>query len=205
MCRFEATTFLITLASLPLTSVAWTTRTANCHLPLFPVLTSQHQHRSSSLKPLHMGIFYGPPEELECGDEEECEIDWDLMPGGDDEETAAPENIEVTPEQPGSMGAQAIPQMKQVEDVQVRLEMNWQIDECKTDEDACEDFCEECAGSGKQACRFCRGTNVLAMNGEFRKCIICTEGKEECASCRGTGFIAPWASTMDGHLARKPH
>jgi hypothetical protein len=154
-----------------------------------------------------MGVFFGPPEELECGDEEECEIDWDLMPstaGDEEEEAAASENTKVTPEH-GSMGAQAILQMNQVEEVQVRLEMNWQIDECKTDEDSCEDFCEDCAGSGKQNCRFCRGTSILAMNGDFRKCSVCTEGKEECNSCSGTGFIAPWASTMDGHLARKPH
>jgi hypothetical protein len=220
MCRLEATSFLITLASLPLASVAWTTRTAasSSHLPSSFQVTSQHRS-TASLKPLHMGVFYGPTEELECGDEEECEIDWDLMPStGDDGEkekeetattaatTAASENIKVTP-QPGTMGAQAIPQMNSVvvEDVQVRLEVNWQIDECKTDEDACEDFCEDCAGSGKQACRFCRGTNILAMNSEFRKCSICTEGKEECNSCSGTGFIAPWASTMNGHLARKPH
>ena len=157
-----------------------------------------------------MGVFFGPPEELDCGEEEACEIDWDLMPGGDDEEeetAAASENrAQVTPEPPISMGAQVVPQiMNQVEDVQVRLEANWQIDECKTDpEDACEDFCEDCAGNGKQPCRFCRGTSTLAMNGEFRKCIICKEGKEECNACRGTGFIAPWASTMDGRLARKP-
>lgn len=160
-----------------------------------------------------MGVFFGPPEELECGEEEECEIDWDLMPStdgdddDDDEETdAASRNIkQVTTSIASLMGAQETPRlMNQAEDVQVRLEVNWQIDECQTDpETACEDFCEDCSGSGKQACRFCRGTNVLAMNGEFLKCSICMEGKEECNACSGTGFIAPWASTMDGHLARK--
>merc|ERR1712224_943890 len=84
----------------------------------------------------------------------------------------------------------------------VNLEMRWQMDECEVDVDTCEDFCEDCAGSGRQHCRFCRGTGITAFGNEFRPCIVCKDacGYEECSSCRGTGSIAPWAATMDDYM-----
>ena len=39
---------------------------------------------------LKAGPFFGPEEEFECGEEEECEIDWSLMPGGEEGEVENP-------------------------------------------------------------------------------------------------------------------
>jgi hypothetical protein len=133
------------------------------------------------------------PEDVDCEDEDECEIDWDAMPGFEEEEFKEEPQMAST----RTFGFQA---QKSMNKGRVRLEMNWQIDECQTDEDSCEGFCQECAGSGTMACRFCRGTNVVAYGKEYRTCVICAEGKEACSSCRGTGKIAPWTTTyLDGH------
>ena len=104
---------------------------------------------SSSHVIVSAGPFFEPEEDFECPDEEGCEIDWDNMPGFDDEEEEEPVLDET------SFAAQAVASMERS---RVQLEMRWQIDECETDVDTCEDFCEDCAGSGKQYCRFCRGT-----------------------------------------------
>lgn len=122
----------------------------------------------------------------DCEDEDECEIDWDAMPGFNDEE------LEAETANQRNFGFQA---QQSMEKGRVRLEMTWQIDECQTDEDSCEGFCEECAGSGKMPCRFCRGTNVVAYGNDYRTCIVCAEGSEDCSKCRGTGKIAPWTTT----------
>jgi hypothetical protein len=170
-------------------------------------------------------IFQGPEDE-DCKDEEECEINWDFMPGGgggveveqvvpEPSPTEAASSVDTNPlplpeesmTNPTTTTASNVARSKSMSDVfagtRVRLEVNWQIDECKTDIDMCEDFCEDCAGSGRVACRFCRGTGMLAMNGEFKPCPICDHGYEKCQSCRGTGFIAPWALTMGAHLKGK--
>ena len=149
---------------------------------------------------LYSGPFFGPEEEFECPDEEECEIDWDLMPGfADDAEDES--DVDLQPRQ--SFAKQALDSLDKG---RVRLEMNWQMDECETDQDTCSDFCPDCAGSGRQPCRFCRGTGMIAYANDFRPCLICAtaavKGQEDCASCRGTGKIAPWASTMEDHLKK---
>lgn len=131
-----------------------------------------------------------PPndDDLGCEDEDECEIDWDSMPDFQEEEAGVePQTAKST-----TFGEQAVESLSKF---RTRLEMNEQIEECETDEDLCEDFCAECAGSGKMPCRFCRGTKTVVFGTAFRACIICSDGTEACGSCRGTGKIAPWAST----------
>merc|ERR1711935_147040 len=76
---------------------------------------------------------------------------------------------------------------RSIEKSRMIYEMNWQIDDCIVDEDTCTDFCEECAGSGKQRCNFCRGTRIISFGNEFRTCLICdAEGKIKCSACSGT-------------------
>lgn len=152
------------------------------------------------------GPFFGPEEEFTCPDEEECEIDWDLMPGfeegSDADKMDVVEESDVDLQPRPNFGTQALDSLDKG---RVRLEMSWQIDECETDQDTCSDFCADCAGSGKQPCRFCRGTGIVSFGMEFRPCLICVHavvGQETCSSCRGTGKIAPWASTMKDHFKR---
>lgn len=147
--------------------------------------------RSFSLR-AQEGPFFGPEEEFECPEEDECEIDWDAMPGFEDDEVEDRAEKEV-------MAHDASP-LESLEKQRVRYEMNWQIEECKDDEDLCEDFCPDCAGSGKMTCRFCRGTGFIVFGDEFRPCKICKDGLEDCSTCRGTGHIAPWVTTMEQHL-----
>jgi hypothetical protein len=184
------------------------------------LLSSSRTTRILHSTALQAGPFFGPEEEFDCPDEEECEIDWDLMPGfGDDEDEATEEDVPGSDTNDDDSGEdQAVEQsqdrskstfgaqvevdlQKTFEKRRVRMEMNWQIDECATDEDSCADYCLDCAGGGVQACRFCRGTNMIALKGDFQACVICnTKGQEDCVSCRGTGRIAPWAVTMNDHL-----
>mmetsp|Transcript_17561 Transcript_17561/g.40457 ORF Transcript_17561/g.40457 Transcript_17561/m.40457 type:complete len:174 (-) Transcript_17561:293-814(-) len=84
-----------------------------------------------------------------------------------------------------------------VEKSRTILEMNWQIENCVVDSDACTDFCTECAGSGKTWCKFCRGTGMIAFGNEFRSCMLCENGRVDCSACAGTGMISPWAKTHD--------
>lgn len=133
---------------------------------------------------------------FECEDEEECEIDWDAMPEVQDEEMNAEEGAP-TP-RTSTVGVEK--QDESWEKGRMKLEMNWQIDECETDEDYCEDFCPDCAGSGKMPCRFCHGTGMVRYGNDIRTCMMCKDGYEECSSCRGTGKIAPWVTTfLDGN------
>jgi hypothetical protein len=156
-------------------------------------MTAIMQPRRPLTVKAHSGPFFGPEEEFDCPDEEECEIDWDLMPGfGDDDENEVEEN-------PGSLSFGSLA-LESLERERVRFEMGWEIDECRGDEDLCEDFCSDCAGNGKVACRFCHGTNYIVLGDDFIPCIICSEGREDCAPCRGTGQIAPWATTMGQYL-----
>lgn len=133
---------------------------------------------------------------FECEDEEECEIDWDAMPDAMEDEKNPEEGAE--PSRTSTVGVHK--QDESWEKGRMKLEMKWQIDECQTDEDACEDFCPECAGSGKMPCRFCHGTGMVRYGNDIRTCMMCNEGFEECSSCRGTGKIAPWVTTfLDEH------
>lgn len=189
-------------------------------------------------KSLYMtGPFFGPEEEFECPEEEECEIDWDKMPTweddneteGEEETTSATTTTTTTTSSSSSsskheqksskkkkkssssrrttVGRRRQQQeeqqkvMEPFEKSRVRLEMNWQIDECSSDADACDDFCVECAGTGRQVCRFCRGTRMIAFgHNDIRPCIVCHDGYEPCPHCKGTGRIAPWATTMDNFI-----
>mmetsp|Transcript_65865 Transcript_65865/g.184135 ORF Transcript_65865/g.184135 Transcript_65865/m.184135 type:complete len:234 (-) Transcript_65865:191-892(-) len=217
-----STTTMALLTTLPSMSSAWTVTTAPHGGQRGNILSrrstataqssaSQRQQRAFILQAA--GPFFGPEEEFACPDEEECEIDWDAMPGfeGNDESSSKlldddvdedESDVDMQP-RPTFFGSQAL---ESFDKGRVRLEMNWQIDECETDKDSCADFCPDCAGSGRQPCRFCRGTGIVSFGNEFRRCLICTKavvGQEDCASCRGTGQIAPWASTMEEHLHLK--
>jgi hypothetical protein len=159
--------------------------------------------RTSAVNRHALLALFGPLPEFDdnCEEQGECEINWDLMPGGDEnEEVAEEDNLQESKPKAKSkatsrptMGEHAL---KSIDNTRVRLEASWEIEECKTSVASCEDFCNECSGSGRQACRFCRGTNMLMLD-TFRVCPICEQGKEDCEPCRGTGFIAPWASTVD--------
>jgi hypothetical protein len=211
-----ATILSTSLASAP-SSVAW----------LMPAATTTRSI-AGSVRPLFAqrpGVFFGPEEEFECPEEEECEIDWDRMPGFADEGEAE-HNVETEPsvqenshrdnknpvveytnigdEDPADDELQPIYDHSQhkihnsVEKTRTFYEMSWQVDECNVEPDTCSDFCPDCAGSGRQFCKFCRGTRTIAFGKEFRSCLICdVDGRVECAACRGTGSVAPWAATHD--------
>ena len=202
--------FLCLFAVLPWSSAGWISRSqcqGNCRhsnkaLPSPSHRESLHTHTLSARL---SSIYHGPEDEEECPDEEECEINWDLMPSWDkedgDERNVEEEKEYEQPEQPADSKRTAfVPVGRSLQGSRVRLEMNWQIDECREDVNACENFCTDCAGSGRMACRFCRGTNILSFDGKFGGCPVCDQGMETCGSCRGTGFIAPWATTMENHL-----
>lgn len=218
--------------NLPITSVTSTASTGS---------TTPKGQRSRMLQPLPMSsIFFGPPIEEECPSEEECEINWDLMPDWEEEtntntntktnhdddntnqngEPSTPATTQASDmgttsttemmnssvarhqaqKQPTSPQTRA-EQLQEMRGFQVRLEMNWQMDECEIHPlDSCQDFCMECAGSGKQPCHFCHGTTLLTLGNNVANCRLCKSGKIDCAACRGTGFIAPWATTMNHHL-----
>lgn len=151
-----------------------------------------------------------------CPDEDECEIDWDKMPefasDDDDDEPLVRQQQQQQNEEEDESDVDLQPRPTygslahtSLERGRVRLEMKWQIEECETAQGSCTDFCLECTGSGRQPCRFCRGTGVIVFgNHDFRPCLICSAtlavGHEDCSACRGTGQIAPWASTMNEHF-----
>jgi hypothetical protein len=149
--------------------------------------------------PTEENVQAAPNLDDDCEDEDECEIDWDSMPGfdNDDAEELEEQIAEVSQADVEELEKQ-IAKVSQAEESikgRVRLEMNWQIEECETEKDSCEGFCPECAGSGKLPCRFCRGTGFVVFGNEYKPCQICTDGFEECSECRGTGKIAPWTKT----------
>jgi hypothetical protein len=188
MSKFSS--ILIVLASQQWSVMSWVTN------PQIQRMPSLGRARISSSR-LAAGPFFGLEEEFECPDEEQCEIDWDAMPAFEEVEASDKEDAVIDA---NSFAAQAFESLGKSA---VRLEVTWQIDECQTDEDRCEDFCEDCAGSGIRYCRFCRGTGVTSLGEEIRACLICKKGREECSSCRGTGHIAPWATTMENFLDGK--
>jgi hypothetical protein len=198
------------LSTFPSVSFSWLSRA--------PITSTTTTHQWSSgtqiaAETSHPGVFFGPEEEFECPDEEECEIDWERMPGFDENEpqevVGTPNNIETESmvEEYTNIGDEdptddLQPQSYEhkvansVQKSRLLMEMSWQIDECKVDRDSCADFCPECAGSGRQLCKFCRGTRTVVFGNEFRTCLICEpDGKVECSACRGTGGVAPWVAT----------
>jgi len=184
------------------------------------MLVQRQQTKTLHQLPITTGIYSHTPgiffqDESDCPDEEECEINWDLMPGYNDnddddegEKTSEQNKEKVTvveeeeTQSSYSYSSYVRPQVKprSIEKSRVIFEMNWQIEDCVVDEDTCTDFCSECSGSGNQWCKFCRGTRMISFGkgGEFRTCLICsTDGKIECSACSGTGNISPWAATHD--------
>uniref|UniRef100_A0A7R9WVV6 Uncharacterized protein n=1 Tax=Craspedostauros australis TaxID=1486917 RepID=A0A7R9WVV6_9STRA len=173
---------------------------------------SQHQRLFLALP------FFEDDEDCDPYEEDDCLPNWDFGQASISESAPAAStsgvavgidtdderDIDMQPRPAESLANIGATSKASVTDKRVHLEVTWQIDECKTTDDACEDFCEECAGSGRVRCHFCRGTRTLVMNGEFSVCPICDEhGTVECNACSGTGFIAPWASTIDDHLTDK--
>jgi len=177
------------------------------------------------------GIFYQENSDPDCPDEEECEINWDLMPGyndSDDDDEKEKEKVTVDEEKEETQSSSSSsyssyssssyssyerppplqPVKRSVEKSRVILEMNWQLEDCVVDAETCTDFCTDCAGSGQQWCKFCRGTRMISFIGngngngdsdsEFHACLICrTDGHIDCSTCAGTGNISPWAAFYD--------
>jgi len=173
-------------------------------------------------------IFYQEDSDpADCPDEEECEINWDLMPGynDNDDDEKEKEKVTVVEEKEETQSSSSYsstsyssasyssyvrspplqPVKRSIEKSRVILEMNWQLEECVVDAETCTDFCADCAGSGQQWCKFCRGTRMISFMGnggdsdsEFRTCLLCrTDGRIDCSTCAGTGNISPWAATYD--------
>jgi len=176
-----------------------------CQLPLVAVTAwvstnlQTHQRQTTFLQ--SSSPFFAPEEEFECPDEEECEIDWDtMMPSwGEDEEESTTRQVEQTE----LLSLEDVEEEKefQVDHSRVRLEMNWQLDECPRD--SCVEDCPTCEGSGLQECRFCQGRKVISFNGSMRSCLICGgKGVESCSTCKGTGSVAPWVTTLEDFLAK---
>lgn len=170
--------------------------------------TSNNGGAGSSSSP-----FFGPEEEFDCPEEDECEIDWDQMPGfGDDdndEESGASEGTSTsnaaitTPalEETAAATVTSSPRKQHPQPIQsqrVTLEMGWQVQECLVESSSCSEACSTCQGTGLSVCRFCHGKTFVKFGNDVRSCIICQEkGTEECHTCRGTGAISPWAKTLD--------
>jgi hypothetical protein len=134
----------------------------------------------------------GEEDEEECPDEEECEIDWSKMPGGDDSveepEQAQASDNSTNHEEQGTETTAKIQNDKQIEEehdddelvpnplgptqvrsLRLRLEMQWQMTDAAENCDVYHpatcgsDPCPDCKGRGWNECRFCLGTTVLWM------------------------------------------
>jgi hypothetical protein len=155
----------------------------------------------------------------DCPDEEECEIDWSLMPTTTDEYTDMnvqddDEHVEEQDEYNDFKEVDYAPATvtEDFSRMRLRLEMQWQMTaaakECNVDQpDTCDsDPCEDCEGRGWKQCRFCKGTTVLWMQqpqgGEstFSNCRICDKGAENCRSCKGSGWISNWTKLQENKL-----
>jgi len=116
---------------------------------------------------LRMSDTVGPFPDEECADEEECEIDWDSMPGmggANDDDENENENIEAP-----SPGQQEEAEAAGTESARVRLEMMWGLKEAEEDclvdmpETCGSEPCEDCRGRGVVKCRFCNGSAVIGF------------------------------------------
>lgn len=125
-------------------------------------------------------------EEEECFDL--CDIDWDQMPGFQEEDEEEEES------KPETASAEPLDS----ETARFRLEMSWEVRQNEEDCDledvsTCGDFCPDCAGRGSVRCRFCGGSTKLMMQDRVTSCPVCNpKGDEICKSCKGSGRIAPW-------------
>jgi hypothetical protein len=143
------------LVGFPMTSLSWIA--PDCRRPISTPLSNRPRKLLATNDKSTPSIFFGPEEDFECPDEEECEIDWDRMPGFDEgNEVESPSNEELLPEasfddnevplddiQPQTYEHQV---HNSLEKSRVILEMNWQVDECNVNHDSCSNFCPECAG-----------------------------------------------------------
>jgi len=204
------------------------TKTRIVHPVQPPSITSSTTGSTSSMySHATPGIFYQEDSDpADCPDEEECEINWDLMPGynDNDDDEKEKEKVTVVEEKEETQSSSSYsstsyssssyssyvrppplqPVKRSIEKSRVIFEMNWQLEDCVVDADTCTDFCTDCAGSGHQWCNFCRGTRLISFLGqgdsdsEFRTCLLCrTDGHIDCSTCKGTGNISPWAATYD--------
>eukprot|EP00539_Tryblionella_compressa_P003639 CAMPEP_0178742632 /NCGR_PEP_ID=MMETSP0744-20121128/5783_1 /TAXON_ID=913974 /ORGANISM="Nitzschia punctata, Strain CCMP561" /LENGTH=200 /DNA_ID=CAMNT_0020395597 /DNA_START=25 /DNA_END=628 /DNA_ORIENTATION=- len=136
------------LSSFPLSCLSWMSPTL-----LKRPATVQTRRPMMSVSSSLPGVFFGPEEEFECPDEEECEIDWDKMPGYDGEDEGAASNEELLPGKSTNLytnfvdeeDADALDDLQpksyehevqnSVEKSRVLFEVNWQVDECNVDHD----------------------------------------------------------------------
>lgn len=167
--------------------------------------------------------------------EDECDIDWDAMPGWDEEK------------EPKTQQAAAVASSEpSPETLRLRLEMAWQQDEAQEDCDIEEPVtcgsepCNTCRGRGWSDCRFCHGTMLLrnshakismGMGGgtgsealssttttttrtrtkwslpcdTFTPCRICHQGVETCSSCKGSGWVAGWTQLSNEQQPHQQH
>jgi hypothetical protein len=138
---------------------------------------------SKARRRLEMQMF-GPEYEDDCPEDGECEIDWDKMPGFEDDE----EEEEAEEKEADSSSARR------------RMEMHWGMTEAAEDCDieapvTCgSDPCQDCRGRGVKSCRFCNGKMVLTWSTNLAKCSICQHGTEVCPTCRGSGWVADWTN-----------
>lgn len=130
--------------------------------------------------------------DAECPSEEECEIDWDKMPGFAEEEaensqpvqdpqkqaSASLRSAAEPPAEPKSMPERKSsrqPSPTSVESSRLRLEMMWQLDEAVEDceverpETCGSRPCEACRGRGVTPCRFCGGRQLLGFTRESNR------------------------------------
>lgn len=129
-------------------------------LPQTFTVQRQHTHISMGRLPDENASY---PLDDGCEDEDECDIDWDAMPGW----------IEETED--GEVEAVVYDTNKQeagpsVEQRRLHMEMQWQLDDAKDEcvveqpETCGSEKCTDCHGRGWNDCRFCHGTAVLRLD-----------------------------------------
>ena len=123
------------------------------------------------------GSLDDPTEDDGCANEEECEIDWDSMPGfAEDDNTndasssssGSASASSSSPRASSSSSSRSVGGAT-VESSRLRLEMMWQLhdaaEDCEVDHpQTCgSQPCETCRGRGTLPCRFCKGDRILGF------------------------------------------
>lgn len=109
--------FSVFLSSFPISCSSWLSKPA---LQIHPFSGLHYQSETTTEIGSHTNVFFGPEEEFECPDEDECEIDWDTMPGYSENEEENP-NEELHP--PASFAKQH----QSLEKSRLMFEMSWQV------------------------------------------------------------------------------